>query len=89
MGDDKNLMDDLIEDLKRQRDEIRVQMHLAKAEAKEEFSKLEERWEDLQKRIKSAGNEAVNAGKEVKNAVGIVAEELVEAYKRVKKKLNE
>lgn len=35
---------DLVEELTRKRDELRVQMHLASMEAKKEWEELEEKW---------------------------------------------
>ena len=36
----------LCEDLKRQRDELQVRLHVAKAEARDEWARLEIRWEE-------------------------------------------
>ena len=41
---DKNDINEVFENLKQQRDEIRVKMHLAAADAKDEWEALEKKW---------------------------------------------
>ena len=40
-------LDDIIEDLKQKRDELRVQIHLASKEVKDEWEELEEKMNDF------------------------------------------
>ncbi|MEM1128279.1 MAG: hypothetical protein AAGI71_16650 [Bacteroidota bacterium] len=44
-------MDKILEGLKQERDELRLKLHLAKADAKDEWAKLEERWEQIEGRL--------------------------------------
>ena len=41
----------LKEDLRQARDELRVQMHLAKADARDEWEKLEPKWDEFQEKL--------------------------------------
>lgn len=77
----------LIDDLKRQRDEIRVRLHLAKAEAKEEWERLEVHWDHVRGKIGVVGREAGKAAEEVGAALRLAAEELRLGYERVRKLL--
>jgi hypothetical protein len=77
----------LIDDLKRQRDEIRVRLHLAKAEAKEEWERLEGQWDHVRGKIGVVGREAGKAAEEVGAALRLAAEELRLGYERVRKLL--
>ena len=50
--------DDLIEDLKQKRDELRVQMHLASKELKEEWDDLEQKMEEFSGKAKQFSDDA-------------------------------
>jgi len=59
--------DDLIADLQKKRDELRVQIHLGSKEAKEEFERLEQKMEAfMSKAADEAKQELEHAGKEIK-----------------------
>jgi hypothetical protein len=72
----------LVEDLKRSRDEIRLQIHLGSKEAQDEWSALERRWQDFEREA-----QLDRSTKDVRDAVGILGAELKEAYGRVRKAL--
>lgn len=80
-------LEDLIESLKQQRDEIRVQIHLAQADAREEWDELEKKWDALEHKLAAVTNEAGDAAKDVGSALGIVADELKHAYQRIRRRL--
>jgi hypothetical protein len=73
--------------LRADRDELRVRVHLAKAEAAEEWDKLERKWHEIESRVKAAGNEAKEAGGPVRSAAEVLAEELAEAYRKIRRRL--
>jgi hypothetical protein len=77
----------LIDDLKRQRDEIHVRLHLAKAEVKDEWARLERTWEHVRAKMEVVGREAGKAAEEVGAALRLAAEELRVGYARVRKLL--
>ncbi|MBB3017994.1 hypothetical protein FHR70_001034 [Microvirga lupini] len=74
--------DDLVQDLKRTRDEIRVQIHLASKEAQEEWEQLESRWSAFESKA-----ELEKSAKDVGDAVKILGAELKEALTRIRKAL--
>ena len=80
-------LDRLIDDVKRQRDEIRVRLHLAKAEAKEEWERLETKWEHVRGKMGVVGREAGKTAQEVGTALNLAVEELRRGYERVRKLL--
>ena len=55
---EKIKLDDIIETLRQERDEMNLQLHLAKAEVKQEWEQLERKFENLEQRFDSFGNEA-------------------------------
>ena len=83
-------MDDLkklIDDLKQQRDEINLKLHLAKAEVRDEWDTLETKWEEVKGKM-SAVNEVASQTKEsVTAAAGLLADEIKQGYDRIKKAL--
>jgi uncharacterized protein with NRDE domain len=74
--------------LKTQRDELRVQIHLANAEVRDEWEKLEVKWEHYQARILAASTAASDAAREVMSALQLIGDELAEAYRRIKNGLS-
>jgi seryl-tRNA synthetase len=77
----------IIEKLRQERDELRLQMRLGKAEFKDEWEELEHKWEKLEARMSGAAEEAREASKEVGAAFGVLADELGEAYRRIRHRL--
>ncbi len=74
----------LLEDIKKARDEVRLQLHLASMEAKDEWGELEEKWEDFTAR---ADMEKSYEG--VSDALSGLGEELKQAYVRFRNALTD
>ena len=77
----------VMEKLRQERDELRLKMHLGKAELKEEWETLERKWEHLEGRMAGVAGEAREASREVGAAFGVLADELGEAYRRIRAKM--
>ncbi|MFU8820292.1 MAG: hypothetical protein ACNA8G_01940 [Gammaproteobacteria bacterium] len=77
----------VMDKLRQERDELRLQMRLGKAEFKEEWEALERKWEHLEGRMAGVKDEAREASREVGAAFGILADELGEAYRRIRARL--
>ena len=76
-----------IDELRRMRDELKVRVHLAKAEAKD-------RWDELEKqfhRLESKGHQIAQASEEplrdVKDAARVLVDEIREGYRRIREAL--
>lgn len=87
MSETNDKLAHLVEDLRRQRDELRVQLQLGKAEARDEWEKLEQQWAVLKPKLKAAGGEAAKASSNVYAALALAAEELKKGYERVRERL--
>ena len=72
-------IDRLKQDLERNRDEIRVKMHLASMDAKEEWTELEKKWEHFIAEAR-VSESAQNVG----GALEKLGHELKDAYKRLR-----
>lgn len=73
---------DTIDDLKRRRDELALQIHLGSKEAQDEWDELEKKWKKFQ-----ADAELEESGKAIGGVIGQLGTELENAYERLKKAL--
>lgn len=79
--------DELFDELRKARDELRVQLHLAAAEARDEWEVLEKKWVKFQDRAGEVGEATGEAAEDVGEALELVGEELRKGYKRIRKAL--
>lgn len=89
MTDWSEKFEEEVEDLRRVRDELRVQAKLGKAEAKERWEAVEKQWDHFEARLKVVGREAgasaeevVGAAKKAGEAVGKEARSILDEIKR-------
>jgi len=75
------------EGLLQQRDELLVQMGLAKLEAKEEWEKLEDKLDQFTAKLEDVGGEAKEASEDVWASVKLLGEEIRNAYDKIKSHL--
>lgn len=80
---------ELWERIKTERDELRVRMHLARADLKDEWEEVEKKWESAQDRLEEAFEDAGEAAREVQATLKIVGEEIADTYSRIRKRLDE
>lgn len=72
-------LDDLVEQLKRKRDELRVQVHLGSKEVQDEWEELEGKMEHF-----SATARLGETGEGIGDALGQLGHELKLGYERIK-----
>ena len=87
MGDAKEQMTNAVERLKQQRDELQLKLHLAKADAKDEWARLENQWEEIRPKLDAAREEVGKTAESVGAALGLAIEELKKGYERLKGRL--
>ena len=87
MSDTKEGFEKMLSGLKTMRDELKVQIHLAKAEAKDEWEELEEKWQEFKAQGKTVTEAVDESAKDVASALELVGEELKAGYNRIKKLL--
>lgn len=73
--------------LQQQRDEIRVQIHLAKLEAKEEWETTERKFHTLENKIRDITLDASEASKDVLASAKQLVDDIQDAYERIKRHL--
>ena len=89
MDEHSSKLKDTIEELKKHREELQLQLHLAKSDIKDEWDELEEKMVHLQSKFSTLKKEAAESSKEIGVALSLVADEIAEAYKRIKRRLKE
>ena len=82
-------IEDFWEQLKTQKDEMRVRAHLARAELREELEELEEKWGKAEAKFNRLQDEAIESTEEMKNSTKVIMEEISSAYDRIKQRLND
>jgi uncharacterized coiled-coil DUF342 family protein len=80
-------LDDLLEKLKQRRDELNVQLHLGKAEAKELWEQTEGKWQRLRDQLEEIDSETGDIAKDVGAAAMLVADEIRQGYEHLRKLL--
>lgn len=70
-----------------QRDELKVQIGLAKLEAQDEWAKTESKIESFLGKLESVGAEAKDASADVLESAKALGEEIKLAYERIRKQL--
>lgn len=78
MPDDKRLK----QELQKLRDELALKIHLASMETKEEWEKLEAKWQSF-----SANAALDETAQNISSAVKLLGDEIKEGYRRLKKAL--
>jgi uncharacterized protein YicC (UPF0701 family) len=87
MSDVKEQMTKALEHLKQQRDELQVQLHLAKADAKDEWARLESQWEEIKPKLEAARGEVGRTAESVGAALGLAIDELKKGYERLRSRV--
>ena len=78
-------IDDITESLKQQKDEIKLQIHLAKAEARDEWPELEKKFNEFMSKADALRKEASDASGDVFAAAKVVADEVKRGFDRIRK----
>jgi hypothetical protein len=77
--------DQLVETISAQRDELKLQIHLASMEASDEWQELEKKWEHFVSKSKQVKSQVGESAKDVGEAVGQLGAELKRGYQNIKK----
>lgn len=76
---------EVIASLERIRDELRLKIHLAAADARSEWDELEKKWTHLRSKASTIGRVAGDAAGDVGEAVELLGKELKKGYERLRK----
>ena len=83
--------DDIIEELKQKRDELRVQINLASKEVKDEWEELEEKMEDFSGKAKQFAGDAKlkETGEGIGDVLSQLGGELKRGYERIREAIKD
>lgn len=85
MNDIKKRINETIEELKQERDELQVKLHLAKMEASDEWVKIQAKLEKLEAKAKELSDASVEASKDIGAAAKLLGEEIRDGFKKIAK----
>lgn len=83
----KEDFESVLKKLQTERDEIKLKLHLASMEARQEFEEAEKEWSRLKVKAAEIGDESVETSEEFIANAKIVGEELKDTYHRIAKRL--
>lgn len=89
MSDQQSALQDAISKLKQERDELKLQMHLAGMEAKDEYERLSDKCDQLSNEYEPLTSAVEETADNVWTALGMVADELKHGFQRVRKAVTE
>lgn len=85
----KQELEKFAEGISQLRDEVKVQMHLASLESKQEWDKAEKKLDQFRAQLDDITKEARSTSDDVVSKVKIIGEELESTYQRLKDRLSE
>ncbi|MGR9052566.1 MAG: hypothetical protein ACU84J_07960 [Gammaproteobacteria bacterium] len=77
------------EGLEQLRDEVKLQIHLAGLESKQEWDKAEEQWDQFQSKVDQITSGAKENAEDLFDKAEMIGEELKSTYQRIKDRLSE
>lgn len=85
----KKEFSDLVETLKTERDEIKLKLHLASMDVKDEFDTVDQKWDLVTQKAADIADDAVEVSEDALAKAKLVGEELKETYQRIRARLSE
>ena len=83
MSENKKHIKEILYELKQERDELRVKVHLAKLEASDEWVKLEAKLEKLEAKAHELGSATAEASHGIGAAAKLLGEEIRDGFKKI------
>lgn len=87
MANVREEIEKLTQQLEQQRDELRVKISLAKLDARDEWEKLEKKWEEFRTKTQPVREELGTTASNVGTALRLAADEIRDGYERLRKRL--
>ncbi len=84
MSEAKEKLTDLLQRLETERDELKLKIGLAKLEARDEWTDLEDKMDALRGRMKVVGEEARESTGDVAEAAKLLASEIKDGFARIR-----
>jgi hypothetical protein len=82
-----NILQKLLGEIQQDRDELKLQAHLFKVEAKDEWDEIEKKWHHFKVSTQHVGHETKEVSKDLLAATQLLGEEINAGLKRIIKSL--
>lgn len=89
MSEQKNSLEELISGLKQERDELKLKMHLAGMDAKDEYDRISDKIDELATQYEPVSDAVEETAGNIWSALSMAAGELKAGYQRVRKAIDE
>ena len=83
----KDKSEKMLKELKMERDDLKVQIHLLSMDAKEEWNDLENKYEKFKAKASLVADVTGDSAEEVVEDLILVGDELREGYKRIRRSM--
>jgi len=83
MNDIEKRIDEVVRELKQERDELRLKLELAKLETSDEWVKLEAKLTKLEAKTKEVGGATADVSQDVAAAAKLLGEEIRDGFKKI------
>jgi len=83
MNDIKVRIEEMLKELKQERDELHVKLHLAKMETSEEWQKLETKLANFESKARELGGATADASRDMGAAAKLLGEEIRDGFKKI------
>jgi len=87
MNDIRKRIDDMVNEIKCERDELQVKLHLARLEMGDEWNSLEEKLVKLEEKAKELGSVTAESSQNIGAAAKLLGEEVRDGFKEIGKHL--
>lgn len=85
MSDIKDQISSKVDDLRRIRDELRVQLDLGKKDAEDAWAGIEHKWQEVEGKLGVIEKEGLDAAKDIAAATEVLLDEIRDGFDRVRK----
>jgi len=86
MTDLNDRIEEMLKDIRQERDELLVKLQLAKMESSDEWKKIEAKLEKLEDKAKDVAEATADASRDVAAAINLLGEEIRDAFKKIAKR---
>ena len=87
MNDIRKRIDDMVNEIKCERDELQVKLHLARLEMGDEWNSLEKKLVKLETKAKELGSVTAESSQNIGAAAKLLGEEIRDGFKEIGKHL--
>lgn len=85
--DVRDEVSEILDELKQLRDELYLQLHLAKEDVSDQWDEVEKKFQTFESQVKHVGSTAKDASTEVAEAAKLLGQEIKNAFTKIRKSM--